>query len=486
MKMRNKILNIVMAGALVAALPACDKLEEFGDTNNNPNATTSPNTAALLTNTLAGMGGYVWGNANATAGALYAQYMSETQYTEASRYAVPTLNWSGYYTGALYDLQNVINYNSDPATAASAAASGSNANQIATARILKAYIYWTLTDAYGDLPYFEALKGEGALAYDEQSLIYADLIKELKEAVDQFDGGDVYKGDIVYGGNTTKWKKFANSVRLLIALRMSKVDAATSQAEVNSALSHSAGVIETVADDFLIAYPGGNYNHPLYAYYNITQRFDYALSKTISDNLNNNGDLRANAYGSSTVGFPYGLDRDDAVDFANSNPNWALVFASTRRQATSSLTLVGSAHTWLARAEAIQRGWVAGSAATAYQTGIQRSWEQWGVYDATAFASFMAQPNINLTTNALTKIQTQQWVAFYPDGVQGWSNWRRTGVPALTPAVGTGTPDLPIPRKLPYGPDEFNLNKVNAEAGAAKYTVGGVTNSQNARVWWDN
>lgn len=476
----------MLAGALVATLPACDKLEDFGNTNSNPNATTAPNTAALLTNTLSGMGGYTWGNGVAINGALYAQYVSETQYTEASRYAVPTINWNGYYTGALYDLQNIINYNSDPATASLAAVNGSNANQIATARILKAYIFWTLTDAYGDIPYFEALKGEGALAYDEQSLVYADLIKELKEAVDQFDGGDIYKGDIVYGGNVAKWKKFANSVRLLMALRLSKVDASTSQAEVTAALGHSAGVIETVADDFVVKYPGGNYNHPLYTYYEITQRFDYALSKTISDNLNNNGDARAAAYGSSTVGFPYGLDRDDAVDFANNNPNWSYVFAANKRTSTSSLTLVGAAHVWLARAEAIQRGWVAGSAATAYQTGIQRSWEQWGVYDATAFTSFMAQPNISLATNPLTKIQTQQWVAFYPDGVQGWSNWRRTGVPALTPAVGTGTPDLPIPRKLPYGPDEFNYNKTNADAGAAKYTVGGVPNSQNARIWWDN
>src|SRR5690606_39754774 len=126
----------------------------------------------------------LWGNAYTTNGALYAQYMSETQYTEASRYAVPTINWTGTYTGPLLDLQNTIDYNSNAETAAAAAVNGSNANQIATARILKAYIYWVLTDSYGDIPYFEALKGDGALAYDNQSEIYPDLIKELKEAVD--------------------------------------------------------------------------------------------------------------------------------------------------------------------------------------------------------------------------------------------------------------------------------------------------------------
>lgn len=486
MKQRKVIFNLLIAGGLLAALPSCDKIEDFGSTNNNPNATTSPNTAALLTNTLAGMGGYVWGNGITSNGALYAQYMAETQYTETSRYATPTLNWSGYYTGALYDLQNIINYNSDPATASIAAVNGSNANQIAVARILKAYIYWVLTDAYGDIPYFEALKGEGALAYDEQSLVYADLLKELTEAVDQFDGGAGFKGDIMFNSDNAKWKKLANSIRLLIGLRMSKVDAGAAQSAISSALSHSAGVISTNADNFKLDYPGGNYNHPLYQYYNITQRFDYALCKTVTDFLSANSDSRRLAYGSSTVGFPYGLSRDNAVAFANANTNWSYVFAANQRSASGRLTVLAASHVWLAIAEARQRGWAAGSAADAYNEGIRLSWEQWGVFEQSTYDSYIASGTINLSSNALTKIQTQQWLAFYPDGAQGWANWRRTGVPALTPAPGTGTPDLPIPRKLPYGPDEFNLNRVNADAGAEKYTVAGVKNSQDARVWWDN
>lgn len=486
MKKRKVIFTAMIAGSLLATLPSCDKLEEFGSENSNPNQTTAPNTAALLTNTLSGFGGYAWGNAYTTNGALYSQYMSETQYTEASRYAVPTINWTGTYTGSLYDLQNTINYNSDPATAALAAVNGSNANQIATARILKAYIFWVLTDSYGDIPYFEALKGEGALAYDEQSLIYPDLIKELKEAVDQFDGGAVYKGDIIYGGNVAKWKKLANSIRLLMAMRLSKVNAGLAQTEVASALSHAAGVIDSNADNFTLDYPGGIYNHPIYQYYMITKRFDYALSKTVTDNLVANSDRRANAFGSSTVGFPYGLDRDNAVAFANNNTDWAWVFAANQRDMDDAIVIVSASQVWLTIAEARQRGWASGSVADAYNTGIRLNWEQWEVFDQTAYNNYIASSNINLTTNPLTKIHHQQWLAFYPNGTQGWANWRRTGVPALTPAAGTGTPDLPIPRRLPYGPDEFNLNKTNADAGAEKYTVGGVKNSQNARMWIDN
>lgn len=481
--MKNR--NILYGAAIMFGLAfnsSCKKIEDFGNINNNPNATTSPTTSALLTNTLAGLGNNVWGSAATTAGGLYAQYMSETQYTEESRYATPTINKGGYYSGSLNDLQNIINYNTAPETAPIAALNGSNANQIATARILKAYIYWNVTDSWGDIPYFNALKGDGLIAYDKQSDIYPDLIKELKEAVEQFDGGASFKGDILYNGNVTQWKKFANSIRLLIALRLSEVDPSTAQTEINAALNQSAGVIENTSDNATLVYPGGNYNHPLYQYYEITKRFDYALSKTAVDILSPVNDPRLSVFGSSNVGFPYGLTRDNAVSFANTNTDWSYVLAASKRQATSPLVIVSAADVWLARAEAIQRTWVTGSAATAYRTGIQRSWEQWGVYDEAALNAYLALPANSIATNPLSKIQTQQWIAFYPNGTQGWSNWRRTGIPVLTPASGTG---LQIPVRLPYGPDEFNLNKENADAAAALYTAAGVTNSQDAKVWWD-
>ena len=482
MKHKKIILSALIAGGLIVTMPSCNKIEDFGDTNTNPNQTTSPSTAALLTNTLVATANDIWGNAIGLNGGLYSQFISETQYTEASRYATPNINKGGYYSGRLNDLQNIINTNTDPLTAGGVLDNGSNANQIATARILKAYIFWQLTDAWGDIPYFEALKGEGILAYDKQSDIYPDLIKELKEAVAQFDGGANVKGDIMYGGNIGKWKKFANSVRLLIALRMSEVASSTAQTEVASALGDPAGVIETNADNASLAFPGGVYNHPLYQYYNITQRFDYALSKTVTDFQATTGDARAAAWGSSTVGFPYGLTRDDAVDFANDNPDWSYVLAASRRTATSTLAIISAAEVLLAKAEAVQRGWAAGTVADIYTAGIRASWEQWGVYDAGAFAAYLANANVSLAANPLQKIQTQQWLAYFPDGLQGWSNQRRTGIPVLTPAPGTG---LPIPNRVPYGPDEFNLNKDNADAASALYTVGGVKNSQDAKVWWD-
>src|SRR5678815_2981326 len=94
-------------------------------------------------------------------------------------------------------------YNSDPATAAIALANGSNANQIATARILKAYITWFLTDNWGDIPYNGIFSADanGVIPYTSQQEIYSSLFTELSEAVAQFDDGAAVKGDILFDGD---------------------------------------------------------------------------------------------------------------------------------------------------------------------------------------------------------------------------------------------------------------------------------------------
>jgi len=265
-----------------------------------------------------------------------------------------------------------------------------------------------------------------------------------------------------------------------MALRMSKINPTLAQSEFNAALT--AGVIQLNSENATLVPPGGVYNHWGYQYYAITQRDDYGVAKTIMDYLNL-ADARVNAYGSSNIGFPYGLTRDNAVAFSNSNPNYARILNPSKRTSTSPMVILNAASVYLARAEAAQRGWTAENAASMYTLGVQRSWEEWGQSTAT-LAAYLAQPAFDITTgNALQKIQLQQWIAFYPNGTQGWANWRRTGVPALSPAPGQA---LPIIRRIPYGPNDYNFNLENVTAAAALYTVGGTVDSQNGRVWWDN
>jgi len=470
----------------ITAIQSCDKIKDFKDLNVDPNRTVTPIPSALLTNVEAGMGAnliFDAGGINTGAG-LYSQLYSETQYTEVSRYNKPSYNYDTYFTGPIEDLQMIIDYNSDPATAGTASTYGSNNNQIAIARILKAHYIKFLTDAVGDLPYFNALKGnQGVITstYDKQQDIYKDLLKELKEAAAQFDNGGTVQGDIIFSGNATKWKKYANSLRLLLALNMAKADNATAKSEIQSVLSDPIGVISSNNDNVTINYVGGNFPNPFYNYYVLTQRLDFAVSKTLTDQLSSTGDPRLNVYASSSKGFPYGLERDNAIAFSNANADWARIFADNYRQTNSPLTVIGAANIYLARAEAAQRGLSSESAAAMYASGIQASFDRWGLGSA---ATFLANGSIALTGGAsdLQKIATQEWVAWFPNGMEAWDVVRRTGFPVLTAAPGTSNG---IPRRTPYGTNDYSYNGANVADAAARYTVGGKVDSQYGRIWWD-
>ncbi|HTH21017.1 MAG TPA: SusD/RagB family nutrient-binding outer membrane lipoprotein, partial [Nitrososphaeraceae archaeon] len=452
--------------------------------NVNPGIVAEPNTAALLSNVISNMGDEVW----AVNPGLYAQLYSETQYTEASRYQRIQPDYGGYYAGPLYDLVNIIQLNTDPATATKVSENGSNANQIATARILKAWHFLRITDQWGDIPYFQALKKNGQIPYDKQQDIYADLFKELKEAIAQFDGGAPVKGDILLDGNINSWKKFANSLRMIMALRLSSVDAVKGKAEFLAAMGASGGYLTSNADDIMLVYPGGNYSSVFYTYYNITQRSDYAISKTVTDFMNPNGDSRIDAWGSSNVGFTYGLERNDAIAFASANPDWARIMNPSIGTADQPMPIITSSQVTLARAEAAQRGWTAENAANLYRTGIELNWRQWDVYDATAFNAYMLAAPVALTAGTeLQKIITQRWLASFPDGLEAWNIVRSTGFPVLTPAPGAiapaGTSRI-IPIRMGISQSHFDLNTTNTNAVADLYKIGGEKDSQYGRMWW--
>lgn len=480
--MRIRINVIVVAFAAVLLAAGCDKVKDFGDTNVNPNGTAIPSPAALLTNVLSGLGGL----AAQTRPGLYAQQFSETQYTEVSLYALPQLEFdNNAYAGGLMDLQNIININTDPATKGNATKFGANANQIAIARIMKAYMYWTVTDRWGDVPYFEALKGSENLSpkYDTQEAIYKDLVKELKEAIAQFQPtGAKVQGDIIYAGDVAKWRKFANSLRMLIALRTSKVYPGPTEfaaTEFKAAFEDANGYIATNADNFTIKYPGtvAAFSSPWWATYN--GRTDYAESKVMTDLMALLSDPRQAAFGSSTVGFPYGLTRDQAVAFGTS---YATILAASKRDRTSPLVIVGASDVLLAIAEAAQRGWITANVAQFYQNGITENWAEWGVTGN--ITNYMSNSAVALTGAAsdLQKIQLQQYISFYPDGLQAWANWRRTGVPALTPTPNAINSSKQIPRRFTYGPNEYNLNSASVSEAVARLTGG---DTPDARVWWD-
>ena len=525
MKKTQRVSKIVLTGLSAILITAgCNKIDDFGNTNINPNGATQPITAALLTNVEAQIGHINSIDNFFNFGALYSQYTTQTQYGDKGRYGIPQVEYSmvaynesgaganiGLYSGPMMDCQVIINKNTDPETMAFAGQSGSNTNQIAIAKILKSYIIWTITDRWGDVPYSEALKANVnnnvTPKYDAQKDIYLAMFADLKSAESSFDPtGAAIKGDVIFGGDLDKWKKTANSLRMLMALRLSKVyPAAGDVAATEFADAEAKGGILDNADNFKITYAGGNLKNPYFAMYD--GRSDYGESKTFYDILAGLGDTRQSAYGSSNTPSPYGLTDDDARAYGSANPGYSRNLAAAFRTATSPLVMVSASAVLLAKAEAIERGWIAGTTADAktnYEAGITASFDQWGVampagyltsgtvdyntgVGVTAPVGQNSYNSIPATSKAATatkieRIALQRYIALYPDGGQGWAEWKRTGVPQLQPT--TYALGKQIPRRYVYPVNEraYNPNSVQAAEAAMPYPGG---DTQDNRVWWD-
>ena len=484
-------LGILFTGIL---LGSCNKIQDFGDTNVNPNGSTTVNTGALLTNVISNLGGITSG---LVPGA-YSQYFAESTYPGNSLYSDPNFSSAGTYSGNLMDCQKIITYNTDPKTAGIAAANGDNGNQIQIAKILKAYHFSYITDRYGDIPYSEALGGVTVLSpkYDDQESIYKSMISDLTNAVTALNaGGFGIKGDIAYNGDIAKWKKLANSLRILFSLRLSeRFPGATEYAgvEFNKAATNAAGYISSNTDNFMVTYPGGNIKNPYFA---LGQTLDNAVSSTFTSILSGLADTRLSVLSASPTGVAYGLS-------SAAPTNAARIFAASYRAENSPFYFVTASHVLLALAEGIEMGWVTGKttadAQIAYNQGITASFAQWGVTIPAGYltggADYIAGGGVAVigspvtvagssatTSTKLERIRLQQYIAYYPDGTQGWNTWRRTGMPNLKPTINASNSSKQIVRRYTYAPDEYSYNSAQLAAQIAK--MGG--NDQDKHVWWD-
>lgn len=480
--MKNKILLLL---AVVLTFSSCGDFEE---TNVDPRQVKEAPTRTLLTfalqqvpfitfnSTTRQLTGYDTNFMN-----FYVQYLSEGPYPGASLYSTRNLNWTSWYTGPLYNLQTIINENTADSPMADPGANGSKNNQLAVARILKAYFYWYLTDLYGDIPYSTALKGNEVLqpSFDTQEAVYTDLFKELTEAQALINVSEAgVAGDILLNGNMASWKKFANTIRLFMSLRLIKKDEAKAKAEFTSALAAGVfGAGENVEFAFISGDPN-NWN-PWYKNYVNDNRNDFAVSSTIGNYMLTNNDPRIFVYSETFNGevrpLPYGGASAVNIPGAYSRLGSRLQGGGARAP------IFTYAQILFVKAEAAQRGFIAEDAAKLYADGIKASWEYWGVANATALTAYMADPDIAYTAaTGLEKIITQKWAHQYLNGFEGWTDWRRTGFPRLTPAAGT-TQGGGIPRRMGYPSNTRALNQVNYDAVVARQGA----DDNYTRMWWD-
>lgn len=480
MKLKTITFATSLAVITGTTLISCKKFE---DTNVNPYATTTPVTQNLLTGAMRALPS----TTNSSLGALYAQHISDVQYTDGGRFIDINVAYTDFYRGPLLALQKIIQFNTDPATAPTVLDGGSNANQIAVARILRAYYFFHITNRWGDIPYSEAVKQGDNLApkFDKQQDVYNDLFKELKEAANQFDAGKAVVGDILLSGNAARWKKFANSLRLVMAMRLSKADPVKGKAEFIDA--KNAGVFLSESESVKYQHLNETANQSEW-YARYVTRFDFAISKPFLDYLKTVNDPRIPVFAdkpkdgnSQYVGMPYGLANTTGIP--NNSVSW---IGTNLRKQNAPEYLLSAAHVLFTLAEGEKRGWNAGgvanevAAAQYYLDGIKASMDQFGV--AAGYAAYILEPGVVYSAvDAIKLISYQRWIALYLNGYEAWNEWRRTGFPVLSPGPAPYTTDGQIPRRQGYTTLERDLNLINYQAVLAAQGPDAV----NTKIWID-
>ncbi len=465
--MRSRIhAGVVVAAAMCAVVTAC--AGDITSINTNPNGPTDVPPPSILSGILQSTVNTWSGTWQIRYGGLWVQYYSEIQYRDEDKYIVrpgTDGNW-GLYSGALEDAQTMIDKGTEEGTP----------NWDAVGRIMKSYMFDAMTDAMGDLPYSEALQGGTNLqpAYDAQQSIYTALFDDLKVASDEIDpaGLGFPTGDLMYGGDMGAWRKFANSLRLRLAIHLSNVDAATAQSEAQAAVA--AGVFESNDDNATLLYLAASPNqNPIYT--NAIGRDDYGMSKTFVDSLLSVNDPRLPVFADLNSegvyrGLPNGLNNGEGPTDLSLISR---IGAYWRRTPDAPLALETYSEVLFLEAEAAERGWIAGDPATLYASAIRASMEQYGIGGA-AIDAYMAQPRVQYSAaTGLTQIAYQKWISMYMQGMEAWTEWRRTRVPHLVPGPRATLSD--IPERMPYADNEDVLNKANLQAAVSAQGLGQYT-----------
>ncbi len=523
-----KKLKISIAFVLILLLGACD-VEYF----DNPNAPSTAPTAALFNNNAKRMVDQMydmWWSGRFTYVTM--QYWQQTEYGDEDRYVYRESQRQIQNT--LYEIQEnyreIIRLNEDPDTKDAAAASGANVNQIATCRIMMAYMWDVMASAWGDIPYwsyggqdnadFQALQLSGVEeqiitpAYATQEAIFEDILTELDEAADQLDPTLAgMAGDNIYGGDPEAWAKFANSLRLRIALKIRGANQSLADQHISDALA--GGVFESNADNAMFAYETADANASMsYRAWFVGNRSDFAVGHSFAELLKGNnlvGHDHATLVPGANANPFLGITDPRLAIYAQPNADGDYVGMFIAESSAEAATFVWEslpgtaiietpefAETLMEYAEvAFIQSELNDWDQTEYENGITASMQKWGVDQAEIDAYIAAVPAAGEET-----VLTQKYIALYMQGSTAWAEYRRTGFPrTLIPVFEDYSVYVPstdtwwdyrfeplveevtdLPYRMKYPQQEQTLNGASRKAAADRLGNGDVIFS---KLWWD-
>lgn len=518
--MKTNIYRYFITALTVACLYSCQDFEDINTDPNNPDETPAN---MLFSGTQKKIIDYVYDHwFSGRQCLLYAQYWGQRNYTEEDRYQIrESINndyFDMFYT-LIENLDKVIELNTDPETAAVSALYGNNGNQIAAAKIMKAWLFSIITDTWGNIPYFEAGKLEEKVyypKYDDQERIYEALVEELTDAAEMIDESEVAftGGDRIYFGNASKWKKFANSLKLRLAVHTSKVSNSKWKEWIAEALA--GGVFESNSDVAAYHYgqtPGYSY---IYEGFFISARNDFSPTRSFidilkgqRDTLNNKShpwenvtDPRLAIYTTPRngiyAGIPYGISSEDmiaafrnmAADLSESPPVVLDPDFPVPLMTYAEVLFIISEYNGYSKEH--------------YVEGVNASLEYWAGLDGIELDKAETNGYIDAVSQQVNAeaVALQKYIDLYMNGTEAWTEIRRTGYPEQLLSPGEisvlatteiGTEELKfqplsdtkglIIARVKYPTNESTLNKRNFEEAVSK--LEDRTNNYYTPMYWD-
>ena len=388
--------------------------------------------------------------------------------------------------------------------------------QLAVVEILKVAAMHRVTDTYGAIPYSKIGKTGVTAAYDTQEEVYNEMFKQLDGAInaltthstDNFNA----KADAVYSGNAIAWAKYANSLKLRLAMRLAYVNPTLAQKKAEEVVNDAIGSFTSNSDN---AYLNFSVENPLYVIAGTWN--DSRASGDITSYMNAFSDPRREKYFTQStfatptvngyIGIRPSIDvpaKNIAIQYSN--------LKGLAQESDKKLLWMNAAEVAFLKAEGALRGWnMGGTAENFYNQGIELSFDQWGVSGASTYysngnSSIVAYTDPVTAANSsgsianlslkyistdpietnLQRIITQKWIANYPLGMESWAEWRRTGYPKFMPSLNIKSAGINAnlkARRLVYPQIEYTTNNTNV-TNAVSETLGG-SDRMYTNVWWD-
>lgn len=477
------------AGALsvmLLALSGCSK--DYLDINSNPNQVTAATPVLVLPAALTTSGAYfstefpflnLWmGYWNWSGN--YSIALSDRNYQFTNNY------FNGIWNDSYTNMKNYVYIDAQAATLGQPYLQG-------MAKIMKSLHFQYLVDTYGNIPYTQALQGvtTPTPTYDDQVAVYEDLFKQIDAGLALFDQGDKLASqgatvlnpgvsDIMFGGDISKWRRFANTIKLRMLLRQSEKSDRQTFIQTQLATIKNSGVGFLKSGENASVNPGyvnsTNQQNPFYATFGFgvtgspaELNNEYRGNKYAIDFYKNTNDPRLTTFyypaggsGSTYFGTYFG-------DLANAQPNSSVsaIGPALLKNATQSAVILSSHEAFFLQAEAAQRGWISGDAKGLYQQAITESFLNTGLAASDAsdyYSQAVNDVSWDASTNKLEAIITQKWASLNGySPYEAWSDYRRLGLPAV-PISLSATNIKQIPVRLLYPQSEYLYNAANVGA----------------------